>query len=214
MRALRLVGAVTEADRPLRGVVTVIGHLLDPLGGDRREHRVDRLDETVEHRQPPRGEDQQAHDAIGEVAVRRLDERDVAELGRVAEVGEVDPRCARCRRRLRHGSAAGGPGRADRGRCWRGPPRPPASARSCTTAADGATSRGRRRRASGSTSARSSPLDPGRHVPCRHRRADRRTRCRTPSADRSPRSAPRRRCRCARPSHLAHHICGTSSGIS
>ena len=42
IRCVRELGAVAEAHHPLRGVVAVVGELLDALGGDRREHRVAR----------------------------------------------------------------------------------------------------------------------------------------------------------------------------
>jgi hypothetical protein len=67
----------------------VVGQLLDALGRHRREHRIGGAGEPVQDGEAPGGQQQQAHDAAGEVeVVGQLGQSDVAELGLRAPVGE------------------------------------------------------------------------------------------------------------------------------
>jgi hypothetical protein len=70
-------------------VVAVVGQLLDALAGHRRNHRVAGAEQPVQQREPPRREQQQPRDRVGEVAiVGQLGEGDVTELRLGAQVGE------------------------------------------------------------------------------------------------------------------------------
>ncbi len=85
----RFVGAEREPPHPLLGVVDVVRDLFDRLRGDRGERRVGRVAQAqVERLEVERGE-QLAHDRVGEVAVRLLEQPRAAELGLVAPVGQV-----------------------------------------------------------------------------------------------------------------------------
>ena len=81
---VRLVGAVAEAQRPAGGVVAVVGDLLDALGRDGGEHRVARVEQPLQQREPPRREQQQPGDRVGEVAV-------VGQLGQRRRCGTAPP---------------------------------------------------------------------------------------------------------------------------
>lgn len=85
--AVRLLGAVAEPQRPVGGVLPVVGKFRHALGRHRREHRVGRRGEPAEEREPPAGERQQPHDAEGEVGVGQFRQPHIAEVGGVPSVG-------------------------------------------------------------------------------------------------------------------------------
>ena len=66
----------------------MVACLLQCLGGDRREPRIRRREESLVNLQLPAIDQPLAHDGVGEVAVRLLGEREIAELGRIAQVRE------------------------------------------------------------------------------------------------------------------------------
>ena len=86
---LRFFGAAGQGDDPASGEVAVVGHLLDTLGCDSREHGVAAVDEAFEDRQAPGGIDEDLRDRLGEVAVGHLGQADVAEAQVVAEEREA-----------------------------------------------------------------------------------------------------------------------------
>ena len=85
----RLVGAAREAQHPLDRVVAVVVDLLDRLLGDRGEGRVARETQRRVELEHVRRDDELPGDRVGEVAVGLLDDPRAAELGLVAEVGEI-----------------------------------------------------------------------------------------------------------------------------
>ena len=97
----------------------------------------------------PGVEQELADDGVAEVAVRLLDERQVAVLRLLAQVGELVLAAAPALDLARRARAGAAPGRAGRARRWRarGPPRAPARARPTRRAA--ARARGSCRRAAG-----------------------------------------------------------------
>ncbi len=123
-----------------RGVVAVVGQLLDALGGDRGEHRVARVAQPVEQRQPPGREHQQPDDRYAKSPFGASTSRDVAELARRRGRRPARPRSrpGAVDRSPARGAAAAGPGRAGRARCWPARSPPPARARACTTPGAGA----------------------------------------------------------------------------
>ncbi len=152
MRPVRLVGAVAEPQRPAGGVVAVVGQLLDALAGHRGEHRVPGVEQPVQQRQPPGGEQQQPGDRPGEVQVgpaARPAPRCGTRARRAGRPGRPRP-ASGGPRRARPGPAAPGPGRAGRARCWPAPRPPPARGRCSPTPRVVASRSARRRRASGS----------------------------------------------------------------
>src|SRR3954467_12303251 len=80
--------AVTEPDDPLRGMAKVIGALLLRLGGNGGKRRVARS----HHRTPVEisegGIEELPHQRLGKIAVRLLDQQQIAVLPDVAKVGE------------------------------------------------------------------------------------------------------------------------------
>lgn len=85
--AVRLLGAVAQAYRPLRRVLPVVGQLLDALRGDRRKDGVRVRRQPLEVREAPAGEHQQPDDGEREVAVGQFGQAYVAKVAGVAEVG-------------------------------------------------------------------------------------------------------------------------------
>jgi len=96
---VRFVGAVTEAHQPVAGVAQVVTHLLQRLGRDGGELRVGRGLQPIPHQHHERAVEEVARDGGGVVAVARggggqcaavwqLQQREVAELMRVAEIGQ------------------------------------------------------------------------------------------------------------------------------
>ena len=152
---VRLVGAVAQADHPVapsarRGRSTSFTALA-AISGDAR---IGRLRERAQQQQVPVVEQELARHRVRVVAVRLLDQQQVAELaarraGTRAASSCARPRCAPRRRRRRRATAA--PGRGGRARRWsaRCPPRGSAPCRPTRTAA--ARARGRCRRGAAGT---------------------------------------------------------------
>ena len=120
-----------------RGVVAVVGQLLDALGRDRGQHRVAASRAAARTARAARSRTTSSRTiVVAKSPFGALDEPHVAEL--VGRRGRTPARPrrhrrpsaapARRRRPRRRGPAAAGPGRAGRARCWpaRSPPRAPA----------------------------------------------------------------------------------------
>jgi hypothetical protein len=86
---MRLLGAVAEPHGPVGCVLQVVARLLQTLACDRPELRVGRPGQRRPKRSLERREQEVAQDRPSEVAVRQLDDREVAELGLVAQEREL-----------------------------------------------------------------------------------------------------------------------------
>ncbi len=119
---VRLVGAVAQPDHPVARALDVIRDLLRALGGDVGDARVARARQRPQREQVPCVEQELARDRVGVVAVRLLDEQQVAEFVAVAEERELvlgaaaaaDPRLDFAG--IARATAA--PAREDRARRW------------------------------------------------------------------------------------------------
>jgi hypothetical protein len=83
------VAAVAEADDEVGGALEVVGDFLHGLPGDLGDPGVGGGGEGLEELVVEGVEEELAHQRVAEVAVRALDEEQVAEVPGVAEVGEV-----------------------------------------------------------------------------------------------------------------------------
>ncbi len=139
-----LCGSVAQPQRPLHGVIQMVGHLFHRFSGDRGDARIGGFAERAPCLELERREEQLTHDGHGEVTVLLLDEQAVDEITLVAEERVVVLAAAGAVELVRSARTARAPGREGRARCWsaRHPPRAPAHA--TTTAQAGGRAPGSR----------------------------------------------------------------------
>ena len=86
--AVALLGAVAEPDQPVAGMAQMVGGLVLRGGGDAGERRVVRPGRLLPERRGISAVEQLPRDRHREIAVRLLDQQHIAELWRIAQVGE------------------------------------------------------------------------------------------------------------------------------
>ena len=127
------VGAVAEPDHPVAAALEVVGDLLDRLRGDLGDARVGRALQLPQQQIVPGVEQELPRHVTAEVAVRLLDQQQVAEFAGVAQDRRACPRRAPRPRPRRRGRARAAPGRSGRAPRSRARCPPPAPARGRTT---------------------------------------------------------------------------------
>ena len=81
---MRFRRAVAQPDHPVARALDVVGGFLGALGGDLGHARVLRLHERAQREQMPGVEQELPRRGVGIVAVRLLDQQQIAELAAVA----------------------------------------------------------------------------------------------------------------------------------
>jgi len=91
---MAFLGPVAETDDEVGRTLEVVGDFLQCLAGDVRHTRIARGKKCAQHFEMIGVEQELPHQRLAEVAVRTLDEQDVAEGGRIAQIGEIVSRAA------------------------------------------------------------------------------------------------------------------------
>jgi len=91
---MAFLGSVAETDHEVGRTLEVVGDFLQCLAGNLHHARIAGRHQRAQHFEVIGIEQELPHQRLAEVAVRTLDEQDVAEGGRIAQIGEIVSRAA------------------------------------------------------------------------------------------------------------------------